>query len=212
MFDNLFWSISWEQAVGARGKTTQWRPARRCTPVSTCAQKIYFFTSVNKKKKHHRGFEWTKLMHILLHLDQPIRKAFHPCRQNFTIPHQPHILHMKHILMIWICQPRILHVKHILIEHCTDARTTENWREKKLIFVYLLLYTDGMAALAGKRSELKYRQSRLSCRGSLSAGADSLPWPCTLRFTGTFFTVVLLYSTACVYFCSPRWFTQIFPH
>ena len=134
-------------------------------------------------------------MHILLHLDQPIRKAFHPCRQNFTIPHQP----------------RILNVKHILIEHCTDARTTENWRRKKLIFVYLLLYIDGMAALAGKRSELKYRQSRLSCRGSLSAGADSLPWPCTLRFTRTFFTVVLLYS-ACVYFCSPRWFTQIFPH
>ena len=76
------------------------------------------------KKKHQWWFEWTKLMHILLHLDQPIRKAFHPCRQNFTIPHQPHILH----------------VKHILIEHCTDARTTENWREKTYICVFAFIY------------------------------------------------------------------------
>ena len=143
MFDNLFWSISWEQAVCARGKTTQWRPARRCTPVSTCAQKIYFFYIC--KGKHQWGFEWTKLMHILLHLDQPIRKAFHPCRQNFTIPHQPHILHVKHI-----------HVKHILIEHCTDARTTENWRKKTHICVFAFIYRwNGSFGGKAKRVEIQ---------------------------------------------------------
>ena len=135
MFDNLFWSISWEQAVCARGKTTQWRPARRCTPVSTCAQKIYFFTFVKENANEGLNGQSSCISSSIL-TNQSGRLFIHADKisQYLTNP----ISSMWNIFLLNTT---------LMLERLKIG--------KKLIFVYLLLYIDGMAALAGKWVEIQ---------------------------------------------------------